>query len=343
MLKLTFGATRNPRLQPMMDGSVKPQNIELQFVIASPPELFFRNLKYNEFDVFEMSLSEYLITKDRRDASRWRWSGLPVFFSKASIWLTLSANTEAQIHSPKDLVGKRVGVPDYPMTAALWMRIVLQELYGVRPQDIRWYNGRLKELSHSGILELDKNPPRGISLTWLAQNQAMDVMLEKGELDAAFGLRPGDPEAKTFTQINRYGGAVVQGNPKIRRLFPDGGRQITTDYYNRVGFVPPSHMIVVQERILRDNPWVALELYKACQRSKDLAYERARQMQSTYLLFEGNDYARQAALFGPDPYPLGIQMNKHMLAIISRSSFEEGLLKKEAKIEELFPSSLWDT
>src|SRR5215475_2228108 len=210
MLKLTFGATRNPRLQPMMDGSVKPQNIELQFVIASPPELFFRNLKYDEFDVFEMSLSEYLITKDRRDASRWRWSGLPVFFSKASIWLTLSANTEAQIHSPKDLVGKRVGVPDYPMTAALWMRIVLQELYGVKPQDIRWYNGRLKELSHSGILELDKNPPRGISLTWLTQNQTMDVMLERASWTRRSDYGPGIRKRKHSRNL------IVTGVPLFR-------------------------------------------------------------------------------------------------------------------------------
>src|SRR5215475_15173212 len=149
MLKLKVGVTKNPRFEPLVDKSVTSPRLDLDITVTTPPELFFRNLKNDEFDVFEMSLSEYLITKDRRDASRWRWSGLPVFFSKASIWLTLSANTEAQIHSPKDLVGKRVGVPDYPMTAALWMRIVLQELYGVKPQEIRWYNGRLKELSHS--------------------------------------------------------------------------------------------------------------------------------------------------------------------------------------------------
>ena len=102
-------------------------------------------------------------------------------------------------------------------------------------------------------------------------------------------------------------------------------------------------MIVVQERIVRDHPWVALELYKACQRSKDLAYESGKQIQSAYLLFEGNDFAQQAALFGPDPYPSGIQMNKSMLSTICRSSLEEGLLNKEAKLEELFPSSLLDT
>ena len=107
MLHLVAGLTKNPRLEPLMDGTVKPRNIDLEFVVTSPPELFFRNLKYDEFDMFEMSIAEYLMTRERRKEARWQWSALPVFPAKAFIWLDLFVNTNAGIHRLDDLKGKR--------------------------------------------------------------------------------------------------------------------------------------------------------------------------------------------------------------------------------------------
>jgi len=89
MLKLKVGFSRNIRVEPLIEGMVKPKNIELQFVLCNPGELFYRNLKYDEFDMFEMSFSEYLMTKEKGDGKRWRWNGLPVFLSKAFMWLNL--------------------------------------------------------------------------------------------------------------------------------------------------------------------------------------------------------------------------------------------------------------
>lgn len=342
-LKLTVGFSPNPRVAPLIDGAVKPQNIELDFVVSHPGELFFRNLKYDEFDVFEMSISDFLIARERRDKERWQWSALPVFLSKALMWLNLFVATGAKIDQLGDLKGRRVGVPDYPMTAALWMRIVLKELFGVKPADILWHVGRLKELSHGGLLGLDRNPPPGVSLTWLTEEQTFDKMLDRGELDAAYGFLPGPGGETNFRSIDRYGGTPLDGNPRIKKFFDDGGRGIIAEYVKRKGAVPTNHMVAVQNRLLEEHPWVALELYKAFQRSKEVAYERAQRSAAVCLLFPGEDQQKQAALFGKDPYPLGLRNNKKMLEILFQSSSEEGLTSKTARVEDIFYRTMLDT
>jgi 4,5-dihydroxyphthalate decarboxylase len=246
-------------------------------------------------------------------------------------------NTGSGIQRGEDFKGKRVAIPDYPMTAALWMRIMFKELFGVRPQDIRWYVGRGKK-SHGALLGLDREPLPGISLTWLEDDQTMDVMVDKGELDAAFGMVPRtDHEKSPFEKVDRYGGTRMEGNPRIRKFFADGGRQIVTDFHQKTGILPSNHIIVVQQKILEEHPWVAMELFK------EVAYQRAKSMLGTYLLFEGEDYKKQAERFGQDPYPLGIRQNQKMLELLFRSSNEEGLTKKQARVEDIFYKTTLDT
>ena len=342
MLKLKFVTARNPRLAPLLDGTVKPDNIELEIVLSPPGELFYHNLLYDDFDVSEMSMSECLIVREKNQAGRWQWSGLPVFLSKAFLWFNLMVNTGSGIERGEDFKGKRVAVPDFPMTAALWMRIMFKELYNIRPQDIQWHVGRRKTKSHGGIVGLDRESLPGISLEWLTDNQTMDVMLDRGELDAAFGIVPRD-DPSPFEKIDSYGGTRIEGNPRLRKFFTDGGRGITTEYYRKAGFLPANHTIVVQKKILEEHPWVALELYKTFQRSKEVAYERARSMLGTYLLFEAEDYRKQAEYFGADPYPLGIKQNLKMLETLFRNSYEEGLTKKQARIEDVFYKTTLET
>ena len=122
-LRLTMAFSDNPRVQPLKDGTVKPQNIELDYVTLDPSTLFQRNLFYDEFDVSEMSISETLLALERRYGSKWDWSALPVFLSRGHVWPTLYVNVGSGIASLGDLKGKRIGVPNYDMTAALWLRI----------------------------------------------------------------------------------------------------------------------------------------------------------------------------------------------------------------------------
>jgi len=344
MLTLTVAFSRNPRMDPLIEGAVKAQGVDLQFILCHPGDLFFRNLKYDEFDATEMSISEYVMTRERRDGSKWDWSGLPVFLTKAFWWLQLYVNNEAGIRDLSDLRGKRVGIPDYPSTAALWMRIFLKDLYGIHPQEITWYNGRTRERSHAGILELDRTPPAGVKLNWLGAEQTLAGMLAEGELDAAFGIAAGGHiDLYGLSTLDRFQGTPIEQNPKIRPLFPDSGRQIILDYYRKTGVLPSNHTVVVQNRVLEKHPWVARELFTAFQKSKELAYKRSKEMTRAYLLFAGEDFQKQAELFGEDPYPLGLSANRRMLEILTRGSFEQGLTKRQANVDDLFYHTTRDT
>jgi 4,5-dihydroxyphthalate decarboxylase len=342
-LRLIMAFSDNPRLQPLKDGTVKPQNIDLECLTLDPSELFQRNLAYDEFDVSEMSISETLLARERTDGSKWDWSALPVFLSRGHFWTNLYVNTASGINSLGDLKGKRIGVPDYDMTAALWFRITLKDLYGIEARDNVWYNGRTKALSHGGALGLDTTGPVGVTHHWLTAEQTLDVMLDRGELDACFGVRPGSPvTAGDPTVIDRYGGTPLEGNPRIRKLLDDE-KAVIYDYYRKTGVFHANHHVIVQNRLLREHPWVALELFNAFQRSKQMAYERARRQQAAYLYFPGRDFQEQATVLGQDPYPLGLRAMGNTVKRAIQGSVEQGLLTKPLRLDEVYYRTTLDT
>ena len=343
MLNLKLGVTKNPRFEPLIDGSVKSDKLNMNIHVTTPPELFFKNLKNDEFDVFEMSLSEFLITREQAKGDRWQWQALPIFPAKAFVWMTLFINTGAGIQTLCDLKGKKVGIPDYVMTAGLWLRIILKELCAVQPNEISWYIGRVQELSHGGLLGMDTKPPAGVSTTWLTTAQTFDVMLDRGELDAAYGFAPRH-DAKLMTlNIDRYGGTPLQGNPRLRKMFADGGLSIVEAFHKKTGIVPANHVIVAQRRLLEQQPWLPNEIVRLFSESKRIAYERGNFGSPAYLYFDDSDRTRQEKMVGNDPFPFGIKSNRQMLETLFRHSHEEGLTQRLAKIEEVFFPGLLDT
>src|SRR6202007_2353132 len=236
-----------------------------------------------------------------------------------------------------DLKGKRIGVPDYDMTAALWFRIVLKDLYGIGAKDNVWFNGRTKELSHGGALGLDKMGPVGVTHHWLTVDQTLDVMLDRREIDACTATRPSNRvTAGDRTVIDRWGGTPIAGNPRLRKLLADDGKAVVFEYYRRTGFFQANHHVIVQNRILREHPWVALELFDAFKRSKEIAYDRARRHAAAYFYFPGKDREEQVAVFGEDPYPIGLRaMGKNVERAV-RGSLEQGLLTKSLALEDIY-------
>ncbi len=336
-MRLTIAFSDNPRLDSLKDGAVKPQGIELDFVTVEPGTLFFRNLTYDEFDVSEMSISETLLARERRDGKRWDWSALPVFLSRGHHWPNLYVNTASGIAGLGDIRGKCIGVPDYDMTAALWFRITLKDLYGIEAGDNVWFNGRTKELSHAGALGLDQAGPVGVEHHWLTADQTLDAMLDRGEIDACTAIRPHSwITAGDKTVIDRWGGTQIDGNPRLRKLLDDNGKSVVFEFYRKTGCFQANHHVIVQNRILREHPWVALELYDAFRRSKEIAYERARRYESTRVYFPGQDFAEQRTAVGDDPYPVGLAAMGRNIERAIQGSLEQGLLTKPLALDQVY-------
>jgi 4,5-dihydroxyphthalate decarboxylase len=324
-IRLTIGFGDNPRIAPLKDGTVKPDSIELEF--QESRNLFYHNLAIDDLDCSEMSISETILARERTDGTRWDWTAVPIFMSRAYGWTGMLVNTSSGIETLADLKGKRLAVPDYDMTFALWMRITLKDLYGIEASDIVWYNIRRRGESHGLELGLHQDPPPGVRLHWFTAEMDAAAMLERGELDAAcIPMPPGG-----------------EGNPRIRKLLRDGGQAVITEHYCKTGVLQTNHHVIVQNGIVRAHPWVPMELYKAFQRAKEVAYQRARRQQSTYLYFQGHDFQEQASVFGEDTYPFGIQNMRPMLDRLFQGSLEQGLIRNPLTVEDVYHPTTLDT
>lgn len=325
MVKLRAAHSNNPRLQPLLDGTVQAKGIELEWEMISPQPLFHHQLTQNDFDVFEFSISSYMITRDRPNGpATWDWVGIPIFLSRAFLCLNTVVNTASGMESFADLKGKRFGIPDFNMTAGLWMRAMIQDLYGVHAQDVTWYVGRGADQSHGVALGLDQDPPADVPIRWAEGVGKLGELLLAGEIDAAF------PD----------GGNPIPESGTVRRLFLDGGRAFIADFVRHRGFTPVNHTLLVQRRVVEKDPWIPEALFEALEASKQEAFRRDR---ATGMLFRGEDHEAQAAIFGADPYPSGLAANRAMLQRGAAQSLAEGLIRQPVEVDSLWHESVRGT
>ena len=318
-LRLTFACGPYDRTQALRDGTINPEGIDLTYITLQPAEIFWRMLQYQEFDVSEMSLSNYTTLVSEGNAP---FVAIPVFPSRVFRHGYFFVNTTKGIEKPADLKGRRGGVPEYSMTAAVYMRGLLQHEYGVKPGDVEWVQGRADRLGR-------KLPPE-VRLTQAPAGAELGDLLERGEID--FMMTANNPLA------------FRRGAPNVRRLFPNY-RELEQDYYRRTEIYPIMHTVVIRRDVYERDPWVALSLYKALCRAKDYAYHLLAETGSpkASLAWLQPLLEEEQAIIGPDWFPYGIEKNRPTIDALLQYTHEHGLTDRRLVIEELFaPSTLRD-
>jgi 4,5-dihydroxyphthalate decarboxylase len=318
-LRLTLACGPYDRTQALRDGTIRPEGIELTYLPLQPAEIFWRMLQYREFDISEMSLSNYTSLISGGNSP---FIAIPVFPSRVFRHGYFFVNAHKGIERPQDLKGTRGGVPEYSMTAAVYMRGLLQHEYGVAPESIDWVQGRTDRLGR-------KLPP-AIRLTQAPAGTELGDLLDKGEID--FVMTANNPLA------------FRRGSPNVRRLFPDYAAA-EKDYFRRTRIYPIMHTVVIRREIYDRDPWVALSLYKAFLRAKDYAFRLICETGSPKASFAWLQplIEEEQSIIGRDWYPYGIQANRPSIDALLQYTFEQGLSDRRLAVEELFaPSTLRD-
>jgi 4,5-dihydroxyphthalate decarboxylase len=334
-LPLTLCAVAGELVDPLLDGDVKPEGIELIVTRTDGSTGYWRQLKFQEFDVAVMSVTSYFISrsKDAFDAV-----ALPVFASRRFMHTDLRYNVDSGVQKPEDLVGKRIGVGEYQQTAAVWLRGVLEHDFGVSQYKVDWYMERPEELSHGGSTGF--KPPEGILFHQVPPSKSMASMLVHQELDAATIGRALRPESNLIDRSTQNRGSDGDWS-KIKPLFADKMAE-GVRFFNKYGCIPATQMYVIKGDLYRKHPWVAFNMYEAFIKSKQAAAASLSKRIPNSLVF-GPEYLRKTReLLGPDPYPYGLQANRKMLETVTGFCQEQGLLSGQPRFEELFAASTLD-
>jgi 4,5-dihydroxyphthalate decarboxylase len=312
------------RMQALKDGTVRPEGVNLTFLPIMMPEPAFRMLHYREFDAAEMSLSWYTRTVLAQERP---FVAIPVFPSRMFRHSSVYVNARSGINEAHDLVGKRVGCPEYQMTAAVWVKGILADRHGVPVESVKYFTGGLEQ---SGRTEMALDLPPSISVTPIDNGRTLSEMLETGEIDALY----------TAHMPSCFG----NGSGTVRRLWPDSGL-LERRYFEDTGIFPIMHVIVIRWETYIKNRWLATSLMKAFEESKKRAYAALNETTALkYMmpfLIESAESARR--MMGEDPFSYGLRGNEHTLATFCRYSFEQGLSDRLIEPAELFAVETLDS
>ncbi len=307
-LNLTLACGRYDRTQPLIDGRVEPEGVDLTFIPLRPGETFWRMLNHGEFDVSEMSLSSYTILRSEGDT---RFIAIPVFPSRVFRHSAVYLRADSKIETPQELKGKRIGVADYQMTAAVWVRGFLIHEYGVAPEDVTWVIGRPVRTIR---------PPDGIRVEFMPAETTLEAMLQRGEIDALASV-----------MIPKTLGTTV------RRLFRDP-HQVERAYYEKTRIFPIMHTLVLKTRLYEENPWLAVSFYRAFCRARDIAYQCMYDTDAltVSLPWVIDEVEATRKIFGPQIWDYSIEGSRPTLEALVAHLDEQKLTRRRMSVEELF-------
>lgn len=316
-LKLSFAIGDYDRNRPLIDGAVQVDGVDPVVMKLYPEEIFFRAMRHEAFDVCELSLSSYVLRSARGDCP---YVGIPAFLSRAFRHTSIIVRTD-RIKKPQDLKGKRVGLPEWQLTANVWTRALLEEEYGVKMTDVQWVRGGLEEPGRKEKVTLTLPP--GVMVEDIGPEQTLNAMLQSGEIDAFIG-----PRAPT---------SFVPSNPTLGWVFEDPTRE-AMEYFRRTRIFPIMHIVGIRRTLVDAHPWLPMALLKAFERSKRMALEHLSDTSATKITlpFVEEQLRGAHALMGDDFWPYGLPANRHVLEHFVKYHHAQGLSDRVVGVDELF-------
>ena len=324
-LKLSMSFHPNPRVQPLVEGHVKPEGVEFAWDTGEIGAAFMRVLTKNDFDVFEFSISHYLATRGRGNPAWDGWIAIPVYASKPSaIYRGLYLREDAGIKGLADLRGKRLGIPDFSMTGGIAIRVLLRRLYGIRPQEITWVNTRPAAQRHDNAMGFDHPTDTGIRIENIPEGMTAQQLIERGEVDAVVGA----PQVP------------VVDAPGLQHFALSRWVEALAELQRQIGITPVNHTLLIQKRVLAENPKLGRLLFDTFQRAKEEAY---RSNPAARAIFTDFDLDLQRRAFGEDPYPYGLAANRPCLELVAEQLEIDGLIAKRPDVDALIAEDLRNT
>ncbi len=323
-LSISMSVCNYDRTAALFDGRVRVEGCDVHAVALEPEESFHRAFKFGEFDVCEISMSSHCATTSRGTSE---YVAIPAFVSRLFRHSGVYVRDDRGISQPEDLKGKVIGLPEYQITANVWIRGILQDEFGVRPADIKWRRGGLEEAGRDERSAITLPPD--VDLQQVPDDHTLSQMLAAGEIDGLISARAPS--------------CFLQGAPHVTRLFPDYPAT-EAEYFQRTCIFPIMHAIGIRRSILERHPWIAVSFYKALLRAKALCMHELGQIGHLFssLPWGVAEFARMQKLMGEDYWSYGIDPNRHVLETFLRYHFEQGLSARLLRVEDIFAASTFE-
>jgi 4,5-dihydroxyphthalate decarboxylase len=312
------------RTRALFDGRVQIDGVDPVCMLLSPEEMFFRAMRSRDFDISELSFSSYLVKHSRGESP---YIAIPVFLSRAFRHTSLYARRD-RIQRPEDLKGKRIGLPEYQLTANVWARALLEDDYGVRPQDVTWVRGGIDMPGRPEKIPLQLPPE--IRIESAPEGRTISELLNRGDIEGFMAPRP----------PSRH----VLKNPSVGWLFDDP-TSVAKDYYRRTGVFPIMHVVGIRKELAAQHPWLPVAVQKAFTQAKAAAIELLEDTSATKVTLPFVEEQLKAArdTMGDDYWSYGVAAARKTLETFVRHHHSQGLSSREVPVEELFHPATYES
>ena len=323
-LQLSLAVCDYDRTRAIFDGRARIEGCDVTAVAIEPEEAFHRAFKFQEFDVTEISMSSYIMTTARGDA---HYLAVPAFVSRLFRHSGIYIRTDRGITHPRDIKGKAIGLPEYQITANVWIRGILLDEYGIKPSDIHWRSGGLEDPGREERARIKL--PADIDLQTIPEHRTLSDMLATGELDGLISARAPS--------------CFLRGVPHVTRLFPDYPA-VEEAYFRKTRIFPIMHAIGIRRSLVDRHPWLAVSVYKAFLKAKALCMHELGQIGhlAASLPWSVAEYDRLRRVMGEDYWSYGANENRHVLETLTRYSYEQELSVRKLSVDEMFVPSTYD-